>query len=106
LHLLPDRKEVPVVDISVGGVRFSHEPDMEFNPGSRRNFLLTCGDFELKVKGRIVATRPQKAGGRHVFSHTAVQFLALDLGAKQALGKLLNDLLRRQLAERSGLGSR
>lgn len=103
LYLLPTRTAVPIVDISVGGVRFSHDPDREFPRGKRLKLALVSDAFELLVDGRVVVSHAQGTKDRPAPTHTAVQFTSLDMGGKQALGKYLNDLLRLQLARRSGL---
>ena len=103
LYLLPERIALPIVDISVGGARFSHDPDREFIRGKRLKLALVSDEFDLLIEARVVVSHAQGTKDRPAPSHTAVQFNSLDMGGKQALGKFLNDLLRLQLARRSGL---
>lgn len=62
LLLLPARAEVEILDISAGGLFFSHPGWMSFGLGRLVNLLLLSGDLTLALEGRVLREETLSGG--------------------------------------------
>ena len=103
LYLHPERTKVSLVDISQGGIRFTHSRNWNFSLGTSMEFLLVSGKQELLLEGNVVRTGEARDLYGYATGFTAVKFSYLAPDTRQQLGGLLHDLSRHKLAKRSGV---
>lgn len=103
LYMEPEHQEVPIVDISAGGVRFSHSSSWSFSVGYRLNFTIISEWGRLSLKGKVVASYAGGPDGKSSQNHTAVAFVDTELETKARLEQIITELTRHVLAKRSGV---
>lgn len=103
LYLHPERTKVGLVDISQGGIRFTHSRTWNFSLGTSMEFLLVSGKQEMLLEGNVVRTGEARDLYGYATGFTAVKFSYLSPDTRQQLGGLLHDLSRHKLAKRSGV---
>lgn len=101
LYLLPEKTKVSVIDISAGGVKFSHPPFWSFSKGQEVALAIASGDITVGVVGAVVRSSDTRGGGRN--GVTAVRFVSMDAKRSKQLTRIVNALSRHELAKRSGL---
>ncbi|MFH1036160.1 MAG: PilZ domain-containing protein [Pseudomonadota bacterium] len=93
IYLLPQRAKVQILDISLGGVRFSHPRTSRLSVGSIIDLLLVYGSLSIPLEGVVV--RNGTLGGRHEsMPFTAVRFSRPSAQYERQLTSLINDLQR------------
>jgi hypothetical protein len=103
LFLLPSKKTLPILDISAGGVKFSHPPDIPFKHRSIIRLALVAEDKVLPLNAMVVRGNEKLGGRSHALETTAVQFHQVPPETKRHLVSIIQKISRRQLAKRSGL---
>jgi hypothetical protein len=103
LYLMPERTKVILVDISQGGVRFTHARTWSFSLGQQLEMLLVSGRQEMNLNGSVVRTGEGRDAYGYATAFTALKFDYLSPDVRQQLGSLLHDLSRHKLAKRSGV---
>lgn len=93
VFLMPWRVQVRLLDISVGGARFSHPRARHLSVGESVDLLLVCGSLGIPLEGRVV--RNGSLGSREeAIPFTAVRFNRLAPAHERQLASLINDLQR------------
>lgn len=95
-------KQAQVVDLSEGGAYLVYDREIVLEVDSVHDLTLVWGDETMDVQARIVRSgelTPEPHPHR-VFS--SVQFLNLNLEDRRRLAKLLQEMLRKELARRAG----
>ncbi len=93
IYILPSRAQVQILDISVGGVRFSHPRASRLSVGTTVDLLLVHGRLAIPLEGKVV--RNGTLGGRDdAQPFTAVRFSRLPAQQERQLTSLINDLQR------------
>lgn len=107
LHLCfwPDKTPLNIVDISAGGVRFSHSASWSFTPRQKLNFAFESQGETLVLAGRVKRSGEPEGPVAKGLKVTAVQFEKMELAARQRLSQLIQEAVRRQIARRSGFSS-
>jgi hypothetical protein len=107
LHLCfwPDRTPLRIVDISAGGVRFSHSASWSFSPRQKLNFALESQGETLVLVGRVKRSGEPEGPAIKGLGVTAVQFEEMELASRQRLSQLIQGVMRHQIAQQSGLSS-
>ena len=103
LYLHPERTKVSLVDISQGGLRFTHSRTWNFSLGMNIEFVLVSGKQEMFLEGNVVRTGEARDLYGYATGFTAVKFGYLAPDTRHQLGGLLHDLSRHKLAKRSGV---
>jgi hypothetical protein len=98
----PDETPLTIVDISAGGVRFSHSAAWSFVPGQKLSLAVKSRDETLVLSGRVKRSGEMEGPASRRLSFTAVQFEEMELAVRQRLSQLIQEALRRQLARQSG----
>ncbi len=99
----PDRTPLTILDISAGGVRFSHAASWSFEPGQQLNLAVINGPETLLLKARVKRSGQPEGSGRGALAVTAAQFEEVAPETRRRLGQILQEVLRIQLARRAGL---
>jgi hypothetical protein len=86
------------MDLSLGGLSFSHSKELSFTPGLRLTFKISTGGSALYLKGKPVHTKPAGRFNRI----TAVVFDDLGQEDRHQLHQLLVQMSRHLLALRAG----
>jgi hypothetical protein len=93
IYLVPGQVKVRILDLSLGGMRFSHPRARGLSVGSIIDLLLVQGDLRVPLEGRVV--RNGTLGGRdEAIPFTAVRFSRLPAQYERQLTSLINDLQR------------
>jgi hypothetical protein len=93
IYLLPARVRVQILDLSVGGVRFSHPRASRLSVGTTVDLLLVQGHLAIPLEGRVV--RNGTLSGRDdTLPFTAVRFSRPSAQHERKLTSLINDLQR------------
>ena len=103
LFLLPSKQELPILDISAGGVKFSHPKDIPFKHRSIIRLALVAGGKVVPLNAEVVRGNEPLGGRRNPLETTAVQFHQVPPETKRQLVSIIQEISRRQLAKRSGL---
>jgi hypothetical protein len=101
----PDRTPLQIVDISAGGVRFSHSASWSFTPRQKLNIALESHGETLVLAGRVKRSGEPEGPATRGLRVTAVQFEEMELAARQRLSQLIQEALRIQIAKRSGFSN-
>ncbi len=101
LFILPDKQRMPILDISAGGVKFLRPAAQPFPEGSFVKMLLVGEGRKLLLEGQVVRNEDPPKGSRK--AATAVRFVFSDPQPQRELSRWLHELLRYELAKRSGL---
>jgi hypothetical protein len=105
LYFWPDKTPLKIIDISAGGVRFSHSSSWSFTPRQKLSLALQSKEESLVLIGRVKRSGEPEGTAPRGHSVTAVQFEEMELAARQRLSQLIQQALRRQIAKRSGFSS-
>lgn len=103
LLLAPDGPELVLLDISVGGARFNHHRNLALEHDQVIDLLLETENLSLGLRARVVRTSRDGATSPRAPTTTAVQFVETTPEAKTCLGRLVNEIARRQRARDAGL---
>ena len=98
LYIWPDKTKVEIMDISLGGVKFSHPALMSFSVGTPISLLLTCQNKQLLLEGTSVRNGKLKLRG-----FSSVQFHITNQKTRRELSQLMQEMMRFKLAQRSGV---
>lgn len=99
LRLWPDGQQVTLLDLSAGGVRFSHPSWMEFAAGTRLDVALCTTNATIPVRGRVL--RNAELNSRT--TATVLQFRDLDRHTADMVHRLLTEMARFRRAQMSGV---
>ncbi len=103
LFMLPSKRQLPILDISAGGVKFSHPADIAFKYRSIIRLALVAGGKVLPLNAQVVRGNEPLGGRKSSLETTAVQFHQVPPETKRHLVSIIQEISRRQLARRSGL---
>ena len=103
LYLWPEQIELTIVDISLSGVRFSHDRTMAFELKQRISVCIESEGWSLVSDAEVVRTQNLQEAGKPNLYHTAIHFEDLDQARRKQLSEVLHRLLRFRLAHRSGM---
>ncbi len=103
LFMLPSKRQLPILDISAGGVKFSHPADLPFKYRSIIRLALVSRGKVLPLNAQVVRGNEPLGGRQSSLETTAVQFHQVTPETKRHLVSIIQDISRRQLARRSGL---
>jgi len=96
-------RQAEVTDLSLGGAKLLHPRDWELDHEERLSLVLVWGENVLELEARVVRSGEVEVRGGKNKAYTSVQFLSLSQENRRVLTSLLNEILRRELARRSGL---
>ncbi len=98
LRIVPYSYAVDLIDLSLGGLSFSHRKDLSFTPGIPLTFKISTGLTSLYLKGRPKHTKPAGRYNRI----TAVSFDDMSMEDRHVLHQLIVQMSRHLLALRAG----
>ena len=98
LYIWPDRTKVEIMDISLGGVKFSHPEIWSFSVGANLTLILASQGKEWILEGRCI-----RSGKLKIRGFATVRFVGVNPETKREISALLQKLMRHQLAQRSGV---
>lgn len=103
LELRPEGTKVGLMDISASGARFYHHRTWHFAKGKTVPLWLLSGELTMRLVGRVV--RNEKIRDRWGIEHgvTCVNFEWTDNQVRQDFLRLLTEIYRYLLAQRSGI---
>lgn len=102
--MVEEVRQAEVADISEGGTRLVHPRTWEMVPDSRIDLTLVWGDETLDVEAEVVRGGDvESSRGSAPKAYTCLRFVAPGPETRRRLSKLLNEILRKELAKRSGL---
>lgn len=100
LRLFLQEQKVSLLDISIGGAKFTYPRSYLFRPGDTVKFKLIIGQsvFDIKAIVRSVREPDVNAGNRN-FQYVSVQFLMDDQKMEVSLGRAILDIERSLLSK-------
>ena len=99
-----DVRQAEVADLSEGGCRLIHPRTWDMFTGKRLDLTLVWGDETLDAQAEVVRGGEVKSrGGSAARNFTCLRFVSPPVDIRRRLAKLLNEILRKELAKRSGL---
>lgn len=99
LRLWPDGQQLTLLDVSPGGLRFSHPEWMEFAPGTRMDVAVCTTSATIPLKGKILRNEALT----DKVSATVLQFKNMDKNTSRLLRQLVNEMARHHRALLSGI---
>ena len=106
VFLEPDHQAVTLEDISAGGLRFTHSPTWRLAKGQVVFLAVVRNNWRTMVESRVVRTGVINLGKAGQIGQTAVEFQQMDQYARQDISRVLNEISRNHLLERSGLSAK
>jgi hypothetical protein len=103
LYLWPEKTELGIVDISLGGVRFAHDFTISFDRNQKLSVLIESEGKSLVTDASVVRSQNLQEAGKPKIYHTALHFEGMDQARRKQLSEILHRLLRFRLAHRSGM---
>jgi PilZ domain len=100
LSLFLREEKVNLLDISIGGAKFTYPKSYIFRPADLVKCVLVIGDaiFKVNAKVRSVVTSTTATANRNL-QHVAVEFNHNDKKLEASLGKAILDIERELLSE-------
>lgn len=99
LRLWPDGQQLTLLDISPGGLRFSHPEWMEFAPGTRLDVALCTTVATIPLRGKVLRNEALT----EKVSATVIQFNNMDKHTARLVRQLVNEMARHHRALLSGI---
>ncbi len=88
-------KKVNILDISIGGAKFSHSKVYPFKLDEEVEVLLIIGERPYQVNARVINMRePENEKMQRILEIVSIQFLSMDGLVKNALGRKIRDIER------------
>lgn len=83
-----------ILDISIGGAKFTHRKDQLVKPEEILEIILQVDEENFDIEAQVVRILP--VGGRMAkkLESVSVQFLNLDMNTKDLLSKKIRDIER------------
>lgn len=103
LYIWPDRTKLTLVDISASGVKFAHPRIWHFSVGHPITLAVASAGQNLILEGRVVRSGEMRSGHHSGRGVTAVQFSFTSQDTQRKLNELIQEMIRHNLAKRSGL---
>ena len=94
IALFLHKEKVNILDISIGGAKFTHRKDHPVKPKEILELVLQIDEESFDIEAQVVSILP--VGGRMArkLESVAVQFLNLDMNMKDLLSKKIRDIER------------
>ena len=93
--LLLNQEKVNIIDISIGGARFTHRKDQPIKAKKMVRLILQVGEESFDVEAQVVRIFPVSGRMAKKLESVAVQFLNLDRNMKDLLSKKIRDIERK-----------
>lgn len=88
-------KPVNLIDVSIGGARFSYERAYPLNPGDDVTLTIAMDTTPFSVKGRILRVwEPENERIRKAIAMASVQFVDMEAQVKNILARKIRDIER------------
>ncbi len=95
LHIGIHGKPVNLIDISIGGTKFSYEKSLSLNPGDEIAVTLFIDTTAYSVKGRVLRVwEPENERIRKTIAIASVQFTEIEAQIKNVLARKIRDVER------------
>ncbi len=92
--LLLNEEKVNIIDISIGGAKFTHSKDHPVRPKKILKLILQVGEESFDVEAQVVRIFPVSGRMAKKLESVAVQFLNLDREMIDLLSKKIRDIER------------
>jgi hypothetical protein len=92
--LFLNEEKVNILDISIGGARFTHSKDQPVRPKKILKLILQVDEQSFDVEAQVVRIFPVSGRMARKLETVAVQFLNLDMNMKDLLSKKIRDIER------------
>ena len=92
--LFLNEEKVNILDISIGGAKFTHRKDHPVKPKKMLKLILQVGEESFDVKAQVVRIFPVSGRMAKKLESVAVQFLNLDREMIDLLSKKIRDIER------------
>ena len=92
--LFLNEEEVNIIDISIGGSKFTHRKDHPVKLKETLKLILQVNEQSLDVEAQVVRILPVSGRMARKLETVAVQFLNLDRKMKELLSKKIRDIER------------
>ncbi|MBW1677104.1 MAG: PilZ domain-containing protein [Deltaproteobacteria bacterium] len=92
--LFLNEEKVNIIDISIGGAKFTHRKDQPVKPKKILKLILQVDEESFDVKAQVVRIFPVSGRMAKKLESVAVQFLNLDRGMIDLLSKKIRDIER------------
>ncbi len=89
-----NEEKVNIIDISIGGAKFTHRKDHPVKLKERLKLILQVNEQDFDVEAQVVGTLPVSGRMARKLETVAVQFLNLDRKMKGLLSKKIRDIER------------
>lgn len=96
-----DVRQAEVADISEGGIRLTHPAAWSLQPQERVEVTLVWGEDTLDVEAIVVRGGELGTRGGRAKKFSCLKFGYQNLEIRRKLSKLVNDMLRKELAKRA-----
>lgn len=94
LTLFLGEEKVNILDVSIGGAKFTHRKDHPVKPNEMLKLILQVGEESFDVEAQVVRVLPVSGRMAKKLESVAVQFLNLDMNIKDLLSKKIRDIER------------
>lgn len=94
-------KQAYVKDISEGGAKLIHDRQIKMRPGDLQRLTLLWGDELWEATVKIIRSGELEPEPHPSRIFTSVQFVEMDRRERQHLAKLVQEMMRKNLAERA-----
>jgi len=92
--LFLNEEKVNILDISIGGARFTHSKDQPVRPKGILKLILQVDEQSFDVEAQVVRIFPVSGRMARKLETVAVRFLNLDMNMKDLLSKKIRDIER------------
>jgi hypothetical protein len=89
-----NEEKVNIVDISIGGAKFTHRKDQPVKTKEILELILQLGEESFDVEAQVVRVLPVSGRMAKKLESVSVQFLNLDMNMKDLLSKKIRDIER------------
>ena len=94
LTLFLGEEKVNILDISIGGAKFTHRKDHPVKHKEMLKLILQVGEESFDIEAQVVRVLPVSGRMAKKLESVAVQFLNLDMNIKDLLSKKIRDIER------------
>ena len=99
LRLWPDGQQLTLLDVSPGGLRFSHPEWMEFAPGTRVDVAMCTTTATIPLRGKVLRNEALT----DKVTATVLQFRNMEKKTSRLIRQLVNEMARHHRALLSGI---
>lgn len=94
IALFLHKEKVKILDISIGGARFTHRKDQPVKPEEILKLILQVDEESFDIEAQVVRIFPVSGRMAKKLESVSVQFLNLDMNMKDLLSKKIRDIER------------